>query len=111
MVNTIRPPRESGFESLAVQKARSRSVKLDVNSEKSNIFDSESEVFSAFDNDDESSANINISVLGSEYNGSPTKGITERDIEGIDGTNMISLTGQNRDFQKLVEEAKAEKEK
>ena len=101
-----RPERESGFESLAVQKARSRSVKLDLSDNKSNIFDSESELFSAFDNDNESSVNLNTSALGSEYNGSPSKDVRERDVEGIDA-NMINLTGQNKDFQKLVEEAKA----
>ena len=98
------PARESGFESLAVQKVRSRSVKLDLSDNKSNIFDSESELFSAFDN--ESSVNLNTSVLGSDYTGSPTKEVIERDVEGIEA-NMINLTGQNKDFQKLVEEAKA----
>ena len=36
--------------------------------------------------------------------------MNEKDVNNIDA-NFISLTNQNRDFQRLVEEAKAEKNK
>ena len=36
--------------------------------------------------------------------------MVEKDVNNIDA-NFISLTNQNKDFQRLVEEAKAEKNK
>lgn len=68
------------------------------------LFDSDMDDFSVFKSESDSSLNLEES---------PSKRgalMSEKDIGNIDA-NLISLTNQNKDFQRLVEEAKAEKNK
>ena len=111
LVQNVKPmgqPRDSGFESLAKKnlgRPRSASVK-----DEGDLFDADSEVFSAFDDskDDDSS------ILSSKSN-SPQKrrNYTVDNLRDIDNddvdVNLISLTANNKEFQRLVQEAKEEK--
>lgn len=83
---------KGGFESLA-KKNLQRPRSFDARDE-GDLFDTESEVFSAFKSESESSA-VN----------------EEEKVEDNLDFNIIEMTANNTDFQRLVTEAKAEKEK
>ena len=85
-----------GFESLA-KKNLQRPRSFDARDE-GDLFDTESEVFSAFKSESES-----------EYE--PSRVNEEVAVEDNLDFNMIEMTANNTDFQRLVTEAKAEKEK
>lgn len=109
------PKAESGLESLAIKESK----RPRANSEKrqkgaaqdSEIFDSESDVFSILHPDDDEDSTINFeSQEGSPLKVEGGRDMDEKDIDDIDN-KFLKLTSHNKDFQKLVEEAKVEKER
>ncbi len=77
------------------------------------MFDSESDVYSLLqpeDDDEESELNFGSMVETSPRKGQSNLDGQEKDIDAID-QQFIKLTKNNKDFQKLVDEARAEKER
>lgn len=100
----------AGLESLALKEIqRPRSFSVEGGSD-ADLFDSESECFSALHPGSDSSASSRSAGGNSASSAGATTPMKEKDIDSIDA-NLISLTTQNKDFQRLVEEAKAEKNK
>ena len=96
-----------GLESLAKEKSkRPRSVSQKGQDAK-DLFDTDSEAFSAFDMNSQSSVNLQ------SQDDSPDKDVDDQpefDVENVDvSLNQYQNTEQR--FQRLVEEAKAEKSK